>query len=338
MKRITSLLLGLVMLFGLASCDKDKADKETVANAKSYIFQLYRKETNLKGDFSRLNQVIIGDETVAVSWSTEYKGQGTDPQLLKKGEVDNEKHTQNFTVTYNLNDNVKDELYAVIASFKVGEVSDSLTFEITVPKFKALTIAEFRKQAGSSSQVLHAYVASVDSYDGCFLVDETGSLYTYKGLKFDGKSLEVGDEVWVDAKYTCYNNLHEFSAVTAVLKVNKKATFKQMPLLVVDVDTLSTANSYDNDTVKVWQDKLIQVSGKLVKDSGKYYIENSTGGRPVIVNNVTSAHTSELEKYLNQTVTFWGYSAGNGKGFQKVGFVGVASGANATDPFTHYGA
>ena len=158
MKKLLVILLALVLCLGIfVACDKNKTDEpETpvvydVNAAASYVHNLYKNETTMKGDLEVTSKVVIQGATYTVEWAA------------TEGATITKKNDNAFVV--DVNETTETEYtFTLTATVKAPDGTTAVkTFTMTVPAYAVISFTEYMAAEADAVVTIKGIVAEINS-------------------------------------------------------------------------------------------------------------------------------------------------------------------------------
>lgn len=278
MKNSKLLLLGvtLVSALGVVGCGNTLPETDPLADAASYIFQLYRTPEVTGADYSVVNSVKLEIGTFAVEWSVELgEGVPAEAVALTKG-------TDATTIAPNVplaTTNNTPYSYTLVASVS-DDAGNAVVRKIKkeVPTAPLKTIAQFAKlEVGTYCRLKGVVTAAnkIGGNDSFILTDSTGSTFAYDKTC----TVEVGREytfLTTRADYSGFPQMGKPAIFGEQGEANKLSTVlsedKLTTITATQAKEICTAyGSKKEDTIKTYASKFFKITdGYLVKNAKGY--------------------------------------------------------------------
>ena len=279
LKKLLTLSAAALMVGTVAVGCSDNS-QETLTAAAEYVWQMYRAtdDSSVTASFDVVNKVLVGDETVSVTWTLEVTGSQDAFSLTKKND--------NFsTVNVGYYDGKVTEASTVklVPTFTLGKKSITLkdvyaeeaakhAIDFNTPVLTINTHEDWDKAADGDSITVKGTVVDViakesgsSSAGSLYMVDDKGNgYYIYKPTSTGAKA---GDLIIATGAKTIYNGQEETKAGgsyqvigegTTIPVVNASADFAAATSNKVDGEL---ANKYQNIPVKLEKCTPIKVDG-----------------------------------------------------------------------------
>lgn len=326
----TILVCVLVLVMCVAcfvACDKTKNqyDETSLNNAKNYLRTIYED----LGPTTPSNFDVIvkapGKNGVMhdVEWTVAVSTEGQEASITVVPGTDKatiqvpEKATEDIS-------------YTLTATIKDGEHNLTLVFNLTVPKWRELTWAEYMAKAANEAVIVKGKVASIsskstgDKYNCMYIYDEDGGYYIYS-LTEDPLTtypdLKIGMTVQVTGTKDIYNGTHEVKNATfTVLDATSTIDFAD----ITEVFAATTDMKAEALTNKAYMPVVIKnvIIGDIDTASSYYYFSIGASKSYLRVSssdNMLSADETQAFKD--------GFAALNGKYATVKGMATVYNGA-----------
>ena len=310
MKKLLVLLLALVMcVVGLTACftttppaeDEGGEIEYKLDKAVAYVRSLYLgEEVKEEGsdvgivtkyaDFKRVSSVPIAGVMYEVIWTVSetdetkvkvIQGSGTTETV-----IDVDEKTQ------------EDISFTLTATVKAGDgTSDTITFNVLIPKYEVITYEEYRAKADGESATIEGIVVALNSKSAgnkrnhIFLVDaqSKGGYYAYDMDDDPVKlGIEVGMTVAVSGEVDIYQGMYELKGATARIINPEKTT-----PAAIDVSAKFGAGDdileYVGALVTV---KGVEIGGQELGGTSEYLFFSLNGRESYIRTYVTDLPTS----------------------------------------------
>lgn len=326
----TILVCVLVLVMCVAcfvACDKTKNqyDETSLNNAKNYLRTIYED----LGPTTPSNFDVIvkapGKNGVMhdVEWTVAVSTEGQEASITVVPGTDKatiqvpEKATEDIS-------------YTLTATIKDGEHNLTLVFNLTVPKWRELTWAEYMGKAANEAVIVKGKVASIsskstgDKYNCMYIYDADGGYYIYS-LTEDPLTtypdLKIGMTVQVTGTKDIYNGTHEVKNATfTVLDATSTIDFAD----ITEVFAATTDMKAEALTNKAYMPVVIKnvIIGDIDTASSYYYFSIGASKSYLRVSssdNMLSADETQAFKD--------GFAALNGKYATVKGMATVYNGA-----------
>lgn len=326
----TILVCVLVLVMCVAcfvACDKTKNqyDETSLNNAKNYLRTIYED----LGPTTPSNFDVIvkapGKNGVMhdVEWTVAVSTEGQEASITVVPGTDKatiqvpEKATEDIS-------------YTLTATIKDGEHNLTLVFNLTVPKWRELTWAEYKEKAANEAVIVKGKVASIsskstgDKYNCMYIYDTDGGYYIYS-LTEDPLTtypdLKIGMTVQVTGTKDIYNGTHEVKNATfTVLDATSTIDFAD----ITEVFAATTDMKAEALTNKAYMPVVIKnvIIGDIDTASSYYYFSIGASKSYLRVSssdNMLSADETQAFKD--------GFAALNGKYATVKGMATVYNGA-----------
>lgn len=326
----TILVCVLVLVMCVAcfvACDKTKNqyDETSLNNAKNYLRTIYED----LGPTTPSNFDVIvkapGKNGVMhdVEWTVAVSTEGQEASVSVVPGTDK--------VTIQVPEKATEDIsYTLTATIKDGEHNLTLVFNLTVPKWRELTWAEYMAKAANEAVIVKGKVASIsskstgDKYNCMYIYDEDGGYYIYS-LTEDPLTtypdLKIGMTVQVTGTKDIYNGTHEVKNATfTVLDATSTIDFAD----ITEVFAATTDMKAEALTNKAYMPVVIKnvIIGDIDTASSYYYFSIGASKSYLRVSssdNMLSADETQAFKD--------GFAALNGKYATVKGMATVYNGA-----------
>lgn len=291
MKKILAIVLLLTLcLTCFFACKKDNNNGDNgtevkgVEEARNYLKAMYKDAIGAEtaGDYEVTNTVKVGGVSYAVTWAIEIVSGTQDDVKLEEKDAN--------TTLVKINGMATEETsYKLIATIKddAGETA-TLTFESKVPKFKALTYAEYIAAKKGDTVSVEGIVSGMvtktaDGKTTCtqlYLQDKAGLggyyIYTTKQDAIADYKLEIGMTVIMSGEKDIYNGTHEIKNATLTL-ITDSNKIEVVPTDITEI--FKAAGSLSADELMAYEGAYVTIKGVEItgEDTSKGYYNFKLG-------------------------------------------------------------
>lgn len=310
-KKLLTISTSLLLLMGMVACggntsssssqptssetttsseavsSEDQASLKALADAKDYIFQMYKDDSKSTASYKLINKYASADTTFTLTWTLEVKEGGIE-NAVKLEDTDPSDAYVNVIIEYGALSTARtDYTLKVVIDDGKGH-SDSLTFERYVPEFVYTSLSEFIAAEKNTDVNVRGVITMRGKFysTGCdvWIQNDEGAYYAYRLNIADeatyNNDCAVGNEIIVSGKKDIYNGMFEIKDCTyqVISKDKKEVSY------VDATEAFTNAKSEKDTALNVYQNMKIElkgvtISGVTPNDKGNYYnfkIGNST--------------------------------------------------------------
>ena len=289
-KIITYVLLLALCVSAFAGCSKPVEEKDPLAEARAYVLNTYKNASEVYiADYKVLGQVLVGDITYTVTWTTDAKEENVKIIPGDDGMVTidiNEKNPEE--VTYTLTATITDADGKTVSVSFNRRTPAAIILEEGM-SYEDIVNAAYKLEAGITMDGtfrLFGTITKIDtaynpSYKNITVTIQVGDLadkpiMCYRLAGEGAENLKVGDKITAEGKIKNYNGTIEFDAgCTLDLVIKGEAETPEAP----------------SDPKQI-----VDAAFNLEKDQSLPYVATLTG-------KITKIDTPYDENYKNITVT-----------------------------------
>lgn len=271
-------VLVLVMcLTAFVACDKkeDQYDMSSLENAKSYLKSIYKElGPTTPSNFDLVVKVPGAKAGVFhdIEWTVTVLTEGEETSITVVPGTDK--------VTIQVPEKASQDInYTLTATIKDGDHNVKLEYNLTVPKWRELTWAEYMSKKTNEAVIVKGKVTSIsskstgDKYNCMYIYDNDGGYYIYS-LTEDPlttyPNLAIGMTVQVTGTKDIYNGTHEVKNATFTV-INDSTTIEFAD--ITDIFAAAADMKDENLTKKAYMPVEIKnvIIGDIDTASSYYY-------------------------------------------------------------------
>lgn len=322
-------VLVLVMcLTAFVACDKNggQYDMSSLENAKSYLKSIYKElGPTTPSNFDLVVKVPGANAGVFhdIEWTVTVLTEGEETSITVVPGTDK--------VTIQVPEKASQDInYTLTATIKDGDHNVKLEYNLTVPKWRELTWAEYMSKAKDEAVIVKGKVTSIsskstgDKYNCMYIYDNDGGYYIYS-LNEDPlttyPNLAIGMTVQVTGTKDIYNGTHEVKNATfTVLDDSTTIEFAD----ITDIFAAAADMKDENLTKKAYMPVEIKnvIIGDIDTASSYYYFSIGATKSYLRVSSSDNMLSDEETKAFKD-----GFAALNGKYATVKGMATVYNGA-----------
>jgi len=315
-------------LTAFVACDKknNQYDMSSLENAKSYLKSIYKElGPTTPSNFDLVVKVPGANAGVFhdIEWTVTVLTEGEETSITVVPGTDK--------VTIQVPEKASQDInYTLTATIKDGDHNVKLEYNLTVPKWRELTWAEYMSKAKDEAVIVKGKVTSIsskstgDKYNCMYIYDNDGGYYVYS-LTEDPlttyPNLAIGMTVQVTGTKDIYNGTHEVKNATfTVLDDSTTIEFAD----ITDIFAAAADMKDENLTKKAYMPVEIKnvIIGDIDTASSYYYFSIGATKSYLRVSSSDNMLSDEETKAFKD-----GFAALNGKYATVKGMATVYNGA-----------
>lgn len=322
-------VLVLVMcLTAFVACNKkdNQYDMSSLENAKSYLKSIYKElGPTTPSNFDLVVKVPGANAGVFhdIEWTVTVLTEGEETSITVVPGTDK--------VTIQVPEKASQDInYTLTATIKDGDHNVKLEYNLTVPKWRELTWAEYMSKKANEAVIVKGKVTSIsskstgDKYNCMYIYDNDGGYYIYS-LNEDPlttyPNLAIGMTVQVTGTKDIYNGTHEVKNATFTV-LNDSTTIEFAD--ITDIFAAAADMKDENLTKKAYMPVEIKnvIIGDIDTASSYYYFSIGASKSYLRVSSSDNMLSDEETKAFKD-----GFAALNGKYATVKGMATVYNGA-----------